>query len=240
MSVRGRHRRLRTRRISRVSLVLTVGGAGLALPLFAAGAANAAPADATYTVAAGDTLSSIAQSQGVEGGWRSLYDANRDIVGADPDLIEPGQELTLTPSSSAPAETASGFTAPVQGALGTGYGVAGSMWSSGYHTGVDFPVATGTPVVSIASGEVVSAGYGGAYGNEVVILHPDGHYSQYAHLSSLSVSAGQQVASGEQIGLSGSTGNVTGPHLHFEVRTGPGYGSDIDPLAYLRANGVAI
>ncbi|MGP3967943.1 M23 family metallopeptidase [Streptomyces sp. 6N223] len=250
MSARGRHRRQGTRRISRVSLILTVGGAGLALPLVGAGVANAAPDDTTYTVAAGDTLSTIARAQAVDGGWKALYDANSDVIGSNPDLILPGQELTLTTTSSAPAEdtadasapaeTASGFTAPVQGPLGTAYGVAGSMWSSGYHTGVDFPVATGTPVVSIGSGEVVSAGDGGAYGNEVVILHPDGHYSQYAHLSSISVGVGQQVASGEQIGLSGSTGNVTGPHLHFEVRTGPEYGSDIDPLAYLRANGVTI
>jgi murein DD-endopeptidase MepM/ murein hydrolase activator NlpD len=244
--------------------MLTAGGAGVALPLIAAGGANAAApdavsasapaapaaasaaADSTYTVASGDTLFKIAKSQDVDGGWRALYDANRDLIGADPNLILPGQELTLSAgegaaSSPAPAEeTTTGYTAPVQGPTGTAYGVAGSMWSSGYHTGVDFPVGTGTPIVSIASGEVVSAGDGGAYGNEVVILHPDGHYSQYAHLSSISVAVGQQVASGEQIGLSGSTGNVTGPHLHFEVRTGPGYGSDIDPLAYLRANGVTI
>ncbi|URN12167.1 M23 family metallopeptidase [Streptomyces radiopugnans] len=82
--------------------------------------------------------------------------------------------------------------------------------------------------------------WGGAYGNQVVIRHSDGRYSQYGHLSSLSVSAGQTVNTGQQIGAVGSTGNSTGPHLHFEIRTAPGYGSDIDPLAYLRANGVSI
>ncbi|WP_138896230.1 M23 family metallopeptidase, partial [Streptomyces chryseus] len=65
-------------------------------------------------------------------------------------------------------------------------------------------------------------------------------YSQYAHLSSLAVSSGQSVTGGTQIGLSGSTGNSTGPHLHFEIRTGPGYGSDVDPLAYLRGHGVTV
>jgi murein DD-endopeptidase MepM/ murein hydrolase activator NlpD len=74
----------------------------------------------------------------------------------------------------------------------------------------------------------------------VVIRHPDGRYSQYAHLSQLSVRAGQQVSGGQQVGRSGSTGNATGPHLHFEIRTGPGYGSDINPLAYLRSHGVSI
>lgn len=73
-----------------------------------------------------------------------------------------------------------------------------------------------------------------------MIRHADGKYSQYGHLSALSVKAGQRVVAGQRIARSGSTGNSTGPHLHFEVRTGPGFGSDIDPLAYLRAHGVRI
>jgi murein DD-endopeptidase MepM/ murein hydrolase activator NlpD len=95
-------------------------------------------------------------------------------------------------------------------------------------------------VRSIADGEVVSAGWAGAYGYEVVIRHRDGRYSQYAHLSAVTVSAGRPVNAGQRIGRSGSTGNSTGPHLHFEVRTGPGYGSDVDPLRYLRGHGVRI
>ncbi|MFJ4364288.1 LysM peptidoglycan-binding domain-containing M23 family metallopeptidase [Streptomyces chartreusis] len=146
--------------------------------------------------------------------------------------------------ATAAAETAStvnGFSAPLSGAsLGTGYKVAGSMWSSGYHTGVDFAAATGTPLKAVGAGTVVSAGWGGAYGNQVVIQLADGYYAQYAHLSSLAVSSGQTVTAGQQIGLSGATGNVTGPHLHFEIRTTPDYGSDVDPVAYLRAKGVAI
>ncbi|EFE66664.1 peptidase [Streptomyces viridosporus ATCC 14672] len=65
-----------------------------------------------------------------------------------------------------------------------------------------------------------------------------GTYTQYGHLSSIGVSVGQQVAAGQRIGLSGATGNVTGAHLHFEARTGAEYGSDLDPVAYLRAHGV--
>ncbi|MEU7064714.1 LysM peptidoglycan-binding domain-containing M23 family metallopeptidase [Streptomyces sp. NPDC051578] len=142
--------------------------------------------------------------------------------------------------SSTGAVTASGFVAPVSGGISTPYKLAGSMWSSGYHTGVDFIASTGTTVKAVGAGTVVTAGWGGAYGNEVVIRHADGKYSQYGHLSQLSVSVGQSVTAGQQIGLSGATGNVTGPHLHFEVRTGPSYGSDIDPLAYLRSKGVSI
>ncbi|MEV5433485.1 transglycosylase family protein [Streptomyces sp. NPDC052701] len=132
------------------------------------------------------------------------------------------------------------FAAPVSGPLGTPYRKAGSSWSKGYHTGVDFPVPTGTSVKSVAPGSVVSAGWAGSYGYQVVIRHQDGRYSQYAHLSAISVRAGQAVGAGQRIGRSGSTGNSTGPHLHFEVRTGPGFGTDIDPLAYLRAGGVRI
>ncbi|PJE99607.1 peptidase [Streptomyces carminius] len=145
-------------------------------------------------------------------------------------------------SRTAPkAESGTSFYAPVSGAgPSTAYRQSGGSWSSGYHTGVDFPVSTGTPVKSVGRGEIVSAGWAGAYGYEVVIRHSDGRYSQYAHLSAISVRAGQQVSGGQRIGRSGSTGNSTGPHLHFEIRTGPGYGSDIDPLAYLRNHGVRI
>ncbi|MGW2689265.1 peptidoglycan DD-metalloendopeptidase family protein [Streptomyces sp. NPDC001414] len=124
--------------------------------------------------------------------------------------------------------------------IGTHYHASGSMWSSGYHTGVDFPVPTGTPIHAVGPGTVVTAGWSSAYGYQVVIRHGDGKYSQYAHQSSLNVSVGQKVKGGDRIGYSGATGNVSGPHLHFEIRTGPEYGSDIDPLAYLRGHGVDI
>ncbi|AYN38401.1 LysM peptidoglycan-binding domain-containing protein [Streptomyces dangxiongensis] len=144
-------------------------------------------------------------------------------------------------SESASTPTSAGYTLPVAGAVtGTGYRVAGGMWSSGYHTGVDFVVPTGTPLKAVAAGTVVSAGWGGAYGNQVVIRLNDGYYAQYGHLSHLSVSAGQSVTPGQPIGLSGATGNVTGPHLHFEIRTTPAYGSDIDPVGYLRRHGLAV
>ncbi|MET8945011.1 peptidoglycan DD-metalloendopeptidase family protein [Streptomyces sp. NPDC004542] len=145
------------------------------------------------------------------------------------------------PASAAAPNAATGFTLPVAGAtVGTRYHVPGGMWSSGYHTGVDFVVPTGTPVKAVGAGTVVSAGWGGAYGNQVVIRLADGYYAQYGHLSAISVSAGQSVAAGRQIGLSGATGNVTGPHLHFEIRTTPNYGSDVDPVGYLRSHGVPV
>jgi murein DD-endopeptidase MepM/ murein hydrolase activator NlpD len=124
--------------------------------------------------------------------------------------------------------------------VSTGYKASSSLWSSGSHTGIDFHAASGTPVHAVGSGTVVSTGWGGAYGNEIVIRMADGMYTQYGHLSSIGVTVGQQVTPGEQIGLSGATGNVTGPHLHFEARTTPDYGSDVDPVAYLRKHGVNV
>ncbi|WP_328862395.1 M23 family metallopeptidase [Streptomyces sp. NBC_00306] len=148
---------------------------------------------------------------------------------------------TSDAAESAPQENASGYSAPLDSAaVTTPYRASGAMWSSGYHTGIDFAASTGTTVKSVGPGSVVSAGWSGAYGNEVVIQHTDGTYSQYAHLSSLTVSAGQNVSGGQQIGLSGSTGNSSGPHLHFEIRTGPSYGSDMDPVSYLRQYGVSL
>ncbi|WTB81323.1 M23 family metallopeptidase [Streptomyces cellulosae] len=133
------------------------------------------------------------------------------------------------------------FVSPIPGSyVSTGYQSGGAIWSSGSHTGIDFHAASGTPVHSVGVGTVVEAGWGGAYGNQVVIKMHDGTYTQYGHLSSIGVSVGQEVAAGEQIGLSGATGNVTGAHLHFEARMSPEYGSDLDPVAYLRSHGVNI
>ncbi|MFF1305023.1 M23 family metallopeptidase [Streptomyces sp. NPDC058307] len=133
------------------------------------------------------------------------------------------------------------FVAPISGSyVSTGYKTGGSLWSSGSHTGIDFHAASGTSVHAVGRGTVVETGWGGSYGNQIVIRMADGTYTQYGHLSSIGVSVGQSVTPGQQIGLSGATGNVTGPHLHFEARTTPEYGSDIDPVAYLRSHGVNV
>ena len=128
-----------------------------------------------------------------------------------------------------------GFGYPVTNHhIGTGYGVSGRYWSSGHHTGVDFPVSKGTPVYSVGDGQVVDTGYNRAYGNYVEIYHGNNIYSFYAHASSVIVSAGQHVTKGQQVMKSGATGNVTGPHLHFEIRTpGPRYANCVNPMRYL-------
>ncbi|MFB6677002.1 M23 family metallopeptidase, partial [Streptomyces sp. NPDC056390] len=81
---------------------------------------------------------------------------------------------------------------------------------------------------------------GPAYGNAVVIKHGNGTYSQYAHLSRIDVRIGQTVSTGQHIALSGNTGNSSGPHLHFEIRTTPNYGSAVNPVNFLKSMGVAV
>ncbi|MFD5143055.1 M23 family metallopeptidase [Streptomyces sp. NPDC058401] len=87
----------------------------------------------------------------------------------------------------------------------------GATWSSGFRTGADVAASTGTPVHAVAAGEVVAAGSAGSYGYQVVIRHDDGLFSQYAHLSRLDVRVGDRVTPGREIGLSGPTGNSSGP-----------------------------
>jgi murein DD-endopeptidase MepM/ murein hydrolase activator NlpD len=119
--------------------------------------------------------------------------------------------------------------------LTAGFGESSGLWAH-THTGLDFAADTGTPVMAVAKGVVQSVGWAGAYGNRIVIAHEDGTETWYCHLSAFEVSTGQSVAGGQRIGLVGATGNVTGPHLHLEVR--PGAGDPVDPYAALLAHGV--
>ncbi|MFG2177042.1 M23 family metallopeptidase [Streptomyces niveus] len=131
--------------------------------------------------------------------------------------------------------------------LSATYGTGGGMWAS-KHSGQDFAVNVGTNVKAAHAGTVVKAGPNGAgdgpaYGNAIVIKHGTGSsakYSQYAHLSKVKVHIGQKVDKGQSIALSGNTGNSSGPHLHFEIRTTPNYGSAINPVNFLRSADVIL
>ncbi|GGS89098.1 M23 family metallopeptidase [Streptomyces chromofuscus] len=115
------------------------------------------------------------------------------------------------------------------------FGQAGALWSSGYHTGLDFAAPTGTPIKAVHSGTITEAGWNGSYGYKTVLTLDDGTEIWYAHQSSIGVSVGQKVTTGEVIGRVGATGNVTGAHLHLEVHTG---GGGLDPLAWLQSKGL--
>jgi len=119
-----------------------------------------------------------------------------------------------------------------------GFGDCGSHWAN-CHTGQDYAAPTGTPVVAVGDGVITFAGWDGAYGNAVHILHSGGAATWYAHLSQIQSRPNHRVQAGQVIGLVGSTGNATGPHLHFEVRVRASRttsGVPIDPIRWLRSH----
>lgn len=115
---------------------------------------------------------------------------------------------------------------PVDAPVGDRFGPRGGR----FHAGIDLPAQKGTPVVAAASGTIDFAGRNDGFGRLVAVAHGDGLRTLYAHLARVDVRQGQRVGVGEQIGRVGSTGNATGPHLHFEVHV---RGAAIDPLSAL-------
>lgn len=223
----------------------------------------------TVTVQPGDTLYGITKLRTGDASldnWKPLYEANRDVVGSDPDLIYPGQVLDLpwssagdhkvhddtngpadppadpAPVDSPPASTAE-YRSPLvdMSGIGDGYIANGPCVSRscGGHSGVDFSAPTGTNVRAVHAGTVIVGGAGAAYGNHVLVDHGDGIWTLYAHLSVVNVAHGQSVAAGDSVGTVGSTGNSSGPHLHFEVRTnGTQFNGFLDPVAWLTSHGI--
>ncbi|NEB42253.1 peptidoglycan DD-metalloendopeptidase family protein [Streptomyces sp. SID14515] len=123
---------------------------------------------------------------------------------------------------------------PVSAPYGTPFGKPGLMWSSGRHTGLDFPAKTGTPIRAVDSGIVRQAIDSGPYGKHIEINHGSGLSSLYAHMSAMLARASDTVKRGQQIGRVGATGNTTGPHLHLEARIN---GKTVDPMRYLEGGG---
>src|SRR5262245_30671538 len=120
------------------------------------------------------------------------------------------------------------FLRPVPGPIGDPFGAPRNGYT---HTGVDFPEPEGTPIAAAGVGTVIYAAYnGGGYGNLVVIQHRLGYTSWYGHMSRITAYVGEDVVGGTRIGYVGSTGDATGPHLHFEVRH---YDTPINPVPLL-------
>ena len=118
---------------------------------------------------------------------------------------------------------------PVSGTISSRYGVSSRIRSSN-HTGLDIATAQGTPIKVVADGTVTNASYTGSYGNLVKINHGNGIETWYAHTSKMYVKVGQTVKAGDVIAAVGTTGNSTGPHLHFEIRIN---GKHVNPQNYL-------
>ena len=167
------------------------------------------------------------------------------VLGAEAAKTQAVKGSAVKKATEAAKKSTASWVSPVKSyKLSASFAANGGMWAH-KHSGQDYAVPTGTPVVAAHGGTVVKAGGNGAgdgpaYGNAIVIKHGNKTYSQYAHLSSVNVKVGQVVKTGQKIALSGNTGNSSGPHLHFEIRTTPNYGSAVDPAKFLRANGVSL
>lgn len=187
-----------------------------------------------HTIAAGDTLWDIA----------SKYDTSIEEVlrlngGVNPKNLKIGQKLVIPGSTGSVAvastQASRGYSLseavimawPAVGQITSPYG-----WrASGYHHGIDIAGDTGTTIKAAAAGKVTFAGYKAVYGKMIIISHPDGKETVYAHAQKLLVGKGEYVVRGQPIATIGLTGRTTGPHVHFEVRVD---GKAQNPLKYLR------
>lgn len=187
-----------------------------------------------YTVKPGDTLSGIARSNGI-GSWKTVWSANPNI--SNPNLIFPGQVIRLpgTLSPTRAARSAATACLPVAGPYTktASFGQAGGRWARN-HTGQDFAAPPGRAVRAATYGKVISTGWAGAYGNQVQVQH-SGSVTSYNHLSVITTRPGARVGACSMVGKVGTTGNSTGPHLHFEVKVG---GTPINPMPWLRVRGL--
>ncbi|CAL9305883.1 M23 family metallopeptidase [Streptomyces rochei] len=220
-----------TSRSSRTTLrtraaVMAAGlGASVALGAGVAAATGTTAASSTSTAASAVEAQAAAQAKAAK--------------------AEKAATKTVTAKKTATKKKAASWVDPVKNyKLTASFAQNGGMWAS-KHSGQDFAVPIGTNVVAAHGGTVVKAGGNGAgdgpaYGNAIVIKHGNGTYSQYAHLSKINVKIGQIVKTGQSIAKSGNTGNSSGPHLHFEIRTTPNYGSAVDPVSFLRSKGVTV
>ncbi|MET7450420.1 M23 family metallopeptidase [Streptomyces sp. NPDC005574] len=171
---------------------------------------------------------------------RKLEDARGRLQGLADASVAAGSCRGAVRLDQPQAPATAAWVAPVERyTLSAGFGSDGARWAN-RHTGQDFAVPIGSPVRAAGAGRVVTVSCGGPFGIEVVIEHAGGYYTQYAHLAAVAVDQGERVATGQWIGQSGTSGNSTGPHLHFEVRITPEAGSALDPVPWLAQRGVPL
>ncbi|GHD20766.1 hypothetical protein GCM10010313_53920 [Streptomyces violarus] len=230
----------RSSRTSQLRTRATVLAAGLGVSV-ALGAGVASAADTTSASGA----ASAVQAQAAAQAKHAKVEAVKAEKAAKVAAAKKAAEKKAAAKKAAVKKAKPSWVDPVKKyKLSASFAQNGGMWAH-KHSGQDFAVPSGTQVVAAHGGTVVKAGGNGAgdgpaYGNAVVIKHGNGTYSQYAHLSKVTVNVGQIVKTGQEIAKSGSTGNSSGPHLHFEIRTTANYGSAVDPVKFLRAKGVTV
>lgn len=165
----------------------------------------------------------------VENAVSSLYVQKPQVTVAKNKTTSVGSVNTATTIAGGKVSLGISLARPVSGIISSRFGARSSIRSSA-HTGLDIATSTGTPVLAAASGTVTFSGRKGSYGNLLVITHSNGVQTYYGHCSKLYVSAGTTVTQGQTVAAVGSTGNSTGPHLHFEIRVN---GVAYNPQNYL-------
>ncbi len=199
-----------------------------------------------YRVAKGDTIAKIASKYGADAKLVKEFNALGDDLKAGDLIMIPGGKIIFTTQTTKTglATTRKPATGQREAADKIPASTGGKMfWPNGcqrvsqyyrgwLHTGIDIACPSGTPLRAADSGKIIRVQYGRTgYGYNVIIDHGNGIQTLYGHMSRIDVQVGDYVAKGERIGLEGSTGRSTGPHLHFEVRVG---GSMVNPLSYIR------
>lgn len=196
---------------------------------------NEAPASVNY-LAAPAPKDSQAEAQKIDKS-KAIEQAKAEKAAAEKAAAEKaaaekqaGQARTVVPVA---AQAASGYVKPTEGTFTSGFG---ARWGSS-HKGIDIANSIGTPIKSVAAGEVINAGPASGFGQWVRVQHDDGTITVYGHINTIDVKVGQEVAAGEKIATLGNKGESTGPHLHFEVIED---GSKINPLPWLKAKGISV
>ena len=245
-SYAGRHRAGRHRapsRAARATGALVVGGTGCAVGVIVlAVTAAAGPAEPSTGAAAAPAVLTVAEQvqEARQEKLQAFAADQRQAVRASETLRVSRSRARATAKvkkereKAAALRRARAWMAPLQNyTLTSGFG---PRWGS-QHEGLDLAAPTGTRIGAISSGTVIFAGVQSGYGNKVEVRHWDGTVSYYAHMSSIAVRVGQQLAPGDKVGEVGNTGRSTGPHLHLQVLP---TGTAVDGYSWLAARGVRL
>ena len=185
----------------------------------------------SHRVRSGDSLSSLSKSYAID--ITRIVDANdlaSGIINAGQNLFIPNARLSSASLRNFYGER---FIWPARGPISSPFGYRANPFTGlrTYHSAMDIVVSLGTRVKATSAGTVADTGYNSVFGNYIILRHASGYQSLYGHLSSIAVKEGSSVAQGAVIGLSGNTGQSTGPHLHFSIFKN---GQALDPLKYVK------
>ncbi|MFB6888138.1 M23 family metallopeptidase [Kitasatospora sp. NPDC056327] len=224
------------------AVAATLGATGFASATPAAAPAVESPDEAPVALSADPGLALAARIQLQADSQRTAAEEQARVQAAQEAEAKRAAQVAQQEQAKRVAEEAekaklAAITLPVRNyRLSAHYGQSARYWAK-LHTGLDFAADTGEPVLAVGQGTITSAGWAGSYGYRIVETLPDGTEIWYCHLYSISKASGK-VLPGQQIGKVGATGNVTGSHLHVEVR--PGGGAPVDPESWFEQRGVSL